>query len=391
MADKYIYLDHNATTPTDPEVMEVMLPYLSDQYANPSSIYKFASRAREAIESSRDKVAALLGANAIEIVFTSSGTEANNFAIKGVAFANKDKGNHIITSKIEHHAILNPCRWLEHQGFKVTYLGVDKHGIVDLNELKEAITDKTVLITIMHANNEVGTIESIEEIGKIAQEHAVYFHTDAVQTVGKIPINVDDLGIDLLSFSGHKFYGPKGIGAFYIKKGTKIDPLIHGGHHERNRRAGTENVPGIVGLGKTCEIALEELGKENNIKTLRDKLQKGILAKIPEVIVLGHPEHRLAGTLAICVKYVEGESMLVNLDFESIAASSGSACTSGSLEPSHVLLAMGIPPQIAHSSLRFSLGRGTTEEDVNKVLEVFPGIVEKLRAMSPFWKKRGNG
>ncbi|MDI6839683.1 MAG: cysteine desulfurase NifS [bacterium] len=386
---KFIYLDHNATTPTDPRVIDAMRPYFNELYSNPSSIYKFGSEAREAIEDARDKVAKLLCADSKEIVFTASGTEANNFAIKGIAYANKDKGNHIITSKIEHHAVINPCRWLERQGFNVSYVGVDKYGVVDLDELKAAITNKTILITIMHANNEVGTIEPIQEIAKFAKERGIYFHTDAVQTAGKIPIDVNKLGVDLLSLSGHKFYGPKGVGALYIKRGTKVDPLIHGGHHEFNRRAGTENVPGIVGLGKACEIAGSEMSEEDTrLKRLRDKLYNGIMNKIPDVILTGHPENRLSGTLSICVKYVEGESMLLNLDYEGISASSGSACTSGSLEPSHVLLSMGIPPQVAHSSLRFSLGRDNTDADIERVIDVFPGVVNRLREISPFGKPR---
>lgn len=383
-----IYLDHNATTPTDTRVVVAMLPYFSDQYGNPSSIYRFASEANEAKESARDKVAKILEAKPEEIVFTSGGTEADNFAIKGIVYANRDKGNHIITSKIEHHAVLNTCEYLEKQGFKVTYISVDRYGIVDLDELKNAITNKTILITIMYANNEVGTIEPIEEVGKIARENGIYFHTDAVQTVGKIPTNVDELGCDFLSLSGHKFYGPKGVGALYIRKGTKIDPLIHGGRHERSRRAGTENVPGIVGLGKACEIALEEIDREGvKLRKLRDKLYQGIFSKMDDVILTGHPEHRLAGTFSICVKYVEGESVLLNLDLEGIAASSGSACTSGATEPSHVLSAMGIPHEIAQGSVRFSLGRGNTEEDVDRVIEVLPRIVDRLRAMSPFGKR----
>lgn len=390
--DRFIYLDHNATTPTDPRVVEAMKPYFSEEYGNPSSIYKFAQEAREALEVARAKVARILNAKPEEIFFTSGGTEADNFAIKGIAYANKEKGNRIITSKIEHHAVLNTCKWLEKQGFKVTYVDVDRYGIVDLDEIKSAITDKTILITIMHANNEIGTIEPIREISKIAKERGVYFHTDAVQTVGKIPIDVSELDIDLLSLSGHKFYGPKGVGALFIRKRTKIDSLLHGGYHERNRRAGTENIPGIVGLGKACEIAMEEQEKEEKkLKALRNRLEKAIVEKIGDVVINGHPEQRLAGTLNICVKYVEGESMLLNLDFEGITASSGSACTSGSLEPSHVLLALGIPPEVAHGSLRFSLGRDNTEEDIDRVIEFLPPIVEKLRAMSPFGRDREGG
>lgn len=386
---KFIYLDHNATTPTDPRVVEVMLPFLKEKYVNPSSIYKSANEVNQAKELAREKVAKLLGAKPREIVFTSGGTEAINFAIKGVAYANKDKGNHIITSKIEHHAVLNTCKYLEKQGFNITYVSVDQHGIVDLDELRDAITGKTILITIMHANNEIGTIEPISEIAKIANEKGIYFHTDAVQTVGKLPVQVDELGVSLLSLSGHKFYGPKGIGALYIRKDTKIDPLIHGGHHESNRRAGTENVPGIVGLGKACEIALKEREEEEiRLKELSNRLRQGIMDNIDDVIFTGHPEQRLHGTVSLCVKYVEGESVLLNLDFEGIAASSGSACTSGSLEPSHVLLALGIPPEIAYGSLRFSLGRDTTQDDIDKVIEVLPQIVNKLRAMSPFGKNK---
>jgi len=384
-----VYLDYAATTPTSPEVIKEMLPYFSGIYGNPSSIYRIAQKAREAVEEAREKIAKFLNARPEEIIFTSGGTEADNLAIKGVAYANMKKGNHIITSKIEHHAVLNTCRWLEKQGFKVTYVSVDKYGVIDLDELKESITDKTILISVMHANNEVGTIEPISEISKIARERGIYFHTDAVQTVGKLPIDVEKLGVDLLSFSGHKLYGPKGIGGLYIRKGTKIDPLIHGGHHERNRRAGTENVPGIVGLGKACEIAAKERSVENErLKILRDKLYKGLKERMEEIILNGHPTNGLPSILNICIKYVEGESMLINLDLEGICVSSGSACTSGSLEPSHVLSAMGVPPEIAQGSLRFSLGRYTTEEEINCVVETLPPIVERLRAMSPLWKKR---
>lgn len=387
-----IYLDYAATTPAHPEVVKEMLPYFNEIYGNPSSIYQLAQKAKGAIEEARERVARLLNAKVEEIVFTSGGTEADNMAIKGIAYANKKRGNHIVTSKIEHHAVLNTCKWLEKQGFKVTYVSVDKYGVVDLDELKKSLTDKTILISIMHANNEVGTIEPIPEIARIAREKGIYFHTDAVQTVGKIPVDVKELGVDLLSLSGHKIYGPKGVGALYIKRGTKIDSLIHGGHHERNKRAGTENVPGIVGLGKACEIVMkEEIGESERIKKLRDMLYQGLRERIDEIALNGHPEKRLPGILNICVKYVEGESMLINLDLEGICASSGSACTSGSLEPSHVLLAMGIPPEISHGSLRFSLGKDTRKEDIERVIEVLPAIVEKLRAMSPFGKKVASG
>ena len=388
--ENLIYLDNNATTPTDERVVEAMLPYFCKKYGNPSSIYKLANESDMAKEEARDKVAKLLNAKPYEIVFTGCGTESDNFAIKGTAFANREKGNHIITSSIEHHAVLNACKWLEKQDFEVTYIGVDKHGVVNLDELCKAITDKTILISIMHANNEVGTIEPIKEIADIAKDNGIYFHIDAVQTVGKLPIDVNDLSVDLLSMSGHKFYGPKGVGALYIRKGTKIDSLLHGGHHERNRRAGTENVPGIVGLGKASEIAMEEFEEEERrVKKLRDRLEKGLMEKIDDVIINGHPERRLPGTLNICVKYVEGESILLQLDHNGIAASSGSACTSGSFEPSHVLTSMGIPPEVAHGSLRFSVGRSNTENDIDKVIEVLPPIVEKLREMSPFGKGKG--
>ncbi len=389
-----IYLDHSATTPTDPRVFDAMRPYFTEIFGNPSSLYRIAQDARAAIEEAREKLAQLLNTSPGEIIFTSGGSESTNFAVKGAAHAMKERGNHIITSAIEHHAVLNPCRFLEQSGFKVSYLPVDSHGIVDLDSLRRAIanppspSDKTILVSIMHANNEVGTIQPIKEVSAIVREKGIYLHTDAVQTVGKIPVDVDDLGVDLLSLSAHKFYGPKGVGALYVRKGTKISPLIHGGHHEKNRRASTENVPGIVGLGKACEIAMNEMDEENKkVKALRDKLQEGLTERIDDILILGHPEKRLSGTLAVCVKWVEGESMLLLLDTEGIAVSSGSACTSGSLESSHVLAAMGLPPETAHGSLRLSLGHGNTKEEINKVLEVFPSVVERLRAMSPFGGK----
>ncbi|MEA1965082.1 MAG: cysteine desulfurase NifS [Candidatus Aerophobetes bacterium] len=389
---KRIYLDYAATTPTHPEVLREMLPYFNEIYGNPSSIYQLAQRAKGAAEEARGKVARLINAKPEEIIFTSGGTEADNLAIKGVAWANEKRGNHTITSKIEHHAVLNTCKWLGKEGFKVTYISADKYGMIDLDELKDSLTDKTILISIMHANNEVGTIQPISEISKIARERKIYFHTDAVQTVGKVPLDVRKLGVDLLSLSGHKLYGPKGVGALYIRKGVKTLPLIHGGHHERNRRAGTENVPGIVGLGKACELAVKEMTSEGRrLKVLRNRLYEGLSEQIEEIVLNGHPQNRLPGILNICIKYVEGESMLINLDLEGICASSGSACTSGSLEPSHVLLAMGIPPEIAHGSLRFSLGEDTTKEDIDRVIEVLPPIVKKLRAMSPFGRKVNSG
>lgn len=388
--DNTIYMDHSSSTPTNQRVIEVMAPYFNKYYGNPSSLYALAQESAKAREAAREKVAKLLNAKVGEIIFTSGGTEANNFAIKGVAFANENKGNHIITSKIEHHSVFNTCKWLEKRGFDVSYIGVDKYGIVNLDELENSITDKTILITIMHANNEVGTIEPLSEIARVAKDNNIYLHTDAVQTVGKVRVEVNELGVALLTLSGHKFYGPKGVGALFIKKGTKIDSLLHGGHHEQNKRAGTENVPGIVGLGVACEIAMEEMEGENKrLRDLRDSLEEGLTERIEDIIVNGHPEKRLSGVLSICIKHIEGESMLLHLDNNSIAASSGSACTSGSLEPSHVLTSMGIPPEVAHGSLRFSLGRSNKESDVDKVIDVLPSIVSKLRAMSPFGKRKG--
>jgi cysteine desulfurase len=380
------YLDSNATTPLDPRVGEAMAPYLAERFANPSAIYTFAQEVREELEEARAQVARLIHADPEEICFTSGGTEADNAAVKGVVGALHNKEGHIITSQIEHHAVLNVCEYMENSGCEVTYLPVDRYGIVDLETLTRAIRENTILITIMHGNNEIGTIEPIEEIARIAHEHTIYFHTDAVQTVGKMLVDVKAMDIDLLSLSGHKFYGPKGIGALYVRKGVQIDPLVHGGHHEWNRRAGTENVPGIIGLGKAAEIAEAELSaNEQKIRYLCAKLEKGILERIPEVIVNGHPEKRLFNTLSICLKGIEGESILLSLDFEGICASSGSACSSGSTDPSHVLLAIGLSHEVAHGSLRLSLNKFNTEEDVDAVLEVLPMITEKLRNMSPFW------
>jgi cysteine desulfurase len=379
-----IYLDHAATTPVHPEVAKAMLPYFTEAFGNPSSIYSYGQEARGAIEEARIKVAELIGARPEEITFTSGGTEANNFALKGVAYANESKGNHIITTAIEHHAVLEPCKFLEKRGFTITYLPVDKYGLVDPDDVKKAITAKTILISVMHANNEVGTIEPVAEIGEIAREAGVYFHTDAVQTAGHVPVNVDELKVDLLSISAHKFYGPKGIGALYVRKGTKLVPFMHGGQQEKRRRAGTENVPGIVGLGKAAELAGQEMDKEAKRQAyLRDKLIGGLMEKIEHLHLNGHPRKRLPNNINISVDFVEGESMLLNLDLEGICASTGSACSSASLEPSHVLLALGVPPEQAHGSLRFTLGRENTEADVERVLEVLPRIVGKLRAMSP--------
>jgi cysteine desulfurase len=386
---KRIYLDYAATTPAYPEVAAAMQPYLSEKFGNPSSLHSFGQEAKVTIEKAREQVVRLIGGSVDEIVFTSGGTEADNFALEGVAFANEKKGNHIIVSKIEHHAITECTEFLAKRGFQITYLPVDKHGLVDPEEVKKAITDKTILVSIMHANNEIGTIEPIAEISKIAKEKGIYFHTDAVQTVGHIPVKVNELEVDLLSLSGHKFHGPKGVGVLYIRKGTRLVSFLHGGGQEKNRRASTENVPGIVGMGVACELASKEIESEIKKQTvLRDKLIKGIMDEIPETVLNGHPARRLPNNVNVCFKYVEGESVLLNLDLAGIAASSGSACTSGSLEPSHVLLAIGLSHEIAHGSLRLTLGKSTTAEDIDYVLEKLPPIIEKLRAMSPLFKKK---
>jgi cysteine desulfurase len=382
-----VYLDHAATTPTHPEAAKAMLPYFTDVFGNPSSIYSCGREARGAVEEARTKVAELIGARSEEIIFTGGGTEADNHALKGVAYANERKGNHIITTSIEHNAVLEVCKFLERRGFKITYLPVDEYGLVAPDDVKRAITDRTILISVMHANNEVGTIEPVEEIGKIAREAGVYFHTDAVQTVGHIPVNVDELKADLLAISAHKFYGPKGVGALYVREGTRLVSLMHGGGQEKKCRAGTENVPAIVGLGKAVELAGQEMGKEaERLAHLRDKLIKGLLEKIDNIRLNGHPTRRLPNNVNVSVDFVEGESLLLNLDLEGICASTGSACGLASPEPSHVLLALGLPPEQAHGSLRFTLGRENTEADVERVLEVLLGIVARLRAMSPLLK-----
>lgn len=384
---KRIYLDYAATTPTHPEVVKAMLPYFTEAFGNPSSIHSYGQEAKGAIEEARTKVANLIGAQDEEIVFTSGGTEADNFALKGVAFASENRGNHIITSSIEHHAVIETGKFLEGRGFRVTYLPVDKYGLVDPDDVRRAITEKTILISVMHASNEVGTIEPITEIGKIAKEAGVYFHTDAVQTAGHILVDVNKLGVDLLSMSAHKLYGPKGVGALYIRKGTKLIRFMHGGEQERKRRASTENVPGIVGFGKAIEFAQQEMSQEaERLTYLRDKLIKGLLERIDHSRLNGHPVMRLPNNVNISVDYVEGESMLLNLDLEGICASTGSACSSSSLEPSHVLLALGLSHEQAHGSLRFSLGKWTTEDEIERVLDVLPPIVAKLRAMSPLLK-----
>ncbi len=375
-------MDHSSTTAVDPAVTEAMLPYFSEKFGNPSSLYTIGRQARKAIEEARQRVADLIGAKKEEIIFTGSGTESNNLAIKGLAFKNRKKGDHLITSSIEHHAVLHTCKYLETQGFKVTYLPVSREGLVNPADVEKAITAKTILLTIMHANNEIGTLQPVEEIGKIAKEKNIPFHTDAVQTVGKIPVNVEALGVSLLSMSAHKMYGPKGVGALYIRKGTFIEPQLHGGGHERNLRSSTENVPGIVGFGKACELAKQRLPDEMKIADMRDRLIKGIL-EIKDSYLNGHPTKRLPGNANFRFSYIEGESMILNLDMKGVSASTGSACSSTSLEPSHVLLAIGLKPEEAHGSLRLTLGRGNTQEDVDYVISVLPEIVNKLRMISP--------
>ncbi|MCE5285432.1 MAG: cysteine desulfurase NifS [Pelosinus sp.] len=381
---KRIYFDHSATTPTDPEVAKLMLEYMTDKFGNPSSVHAFGREVRKALDTARENVAALIGAKTNEIFFTSGGTEADNLALKGIAFANRKKGNHIITTSIEHHAILHSCEYLEKQGFEVTYLPVDENAMVSIEDIKKAITDKTILISVMFANNEVGTIQPIKEIGQLAREKGIYFHTDAVQAAGNYPIDVNEYNVDLLTLSSHKFYGPKGVGVLYVRKGVRLDSVQHGGGQERNVRPGTENVPGIIGLGKAAQIAKQEMpSRMAHMTALRDKLIKGIQTKIPDIKLNGHPTKRAPGNVNFSFRYVEGEALLLNLDLKGIAASSGSACTSGSLDPSHVLLAMGLTHEVAHGSLRISLGRGNTEEDIDYCLEVLPEILERLRAMSP--------
>ncbi|KPQ45176.1 MAG: cysteine desufurase [Candidatus Methanoperedens nitroreducens] len=375
-------MDHSATTATDPAVTEAMLPYFSEKYGNPSSLYTIGRQARRAIEEARQHVSDLIGAKKEEIIFTGSGTESDNLAIKGSVLKNRGKGDHIITSSIEHHAVLHTCKYLEKNGFKVTYLPVSKEGIVNPADVEKAITPQTILITIMHANNEIGTIQPIEEIGKIAKEKQITFHTDAVQTAGKIPVNVDALGVSMLSVSAHKIYGPKGVGALYLRKGTAIEPQLHGGGHERNIRSSTENVPGIVGFGKASELAKERLPHESNLTALRDSLIKGVL-EIEDSYLNGHPVKRLPNNANFRFSFIEGESMILNLDMKGVAASTGSACSSTSLEPSHVLMAIGLRPEEAHGSLRLTLGRKNTQEDVDYVISVLPDIVKKLRMISP--------
>ncbi|MFQ5952621.1 MAG: cysteine desulfurase NifS [Candidatus Omnitrophota bacterium] len=384
-----VYLDNNATTRTHPEVLEAMLPFYGEFYGNPSSVHSFGREARKHLEKARGSVAALIKADSPEeIVFTSGGTESDNLAIKGVASALKEKGNHIVTSSVEHHAVLNTCKHLEEQGWRVTYLRVDECGLIDLKELEESITGDTVLVSIMAANNETGTVMPVEEIGKICSEKNVIFHTDAVQLIGKLPFDVNKTRAHLVSLSAHKIHGPKGVGALYIRKETKIDPCQHGGHHEKNKRAGTENIPGIVGLGKACEIASAfGLPRRDEIKKLRDKLHERIKSQVCDVRVNGHPEKRLPNTLNISFQYLEGESIVLSLDLEGIAVATGSACTSGNLEPSHVLKSMGVKPLFSQGAVRFSFSMFNTEEEIDYIMEKLPPIIERLRKMSPVYEE----
>jgi len=382
-----VYLDHNATTPIDPRVLEAMMPYLQEEFGNASSLHQWGRRARAALEDSRAKIASLLGAEKDSIVFTGGGTEADNLAIKGVVWANQEKGKHIITSAVEHHAVLHTCEWLAKQGLEVSFLPVDAKGRLDPEDLKKAIRPDTILITLMHANNETGTIFPLKEFGQIARERKVYFHTDAIQSFCKIPLQVEEDQIDLLSLSAHKIYGPKGVGTLYIRKGTKMVATLHGGSQERKRRPGTENVTGAVGFARAAELLHADMEKEGTrLAALRDQLQNGIRERIPHVQLHGDPENRLPGTLNMSFEFVEGESLILSLDMEGIGVSSGSACTSDSLEPSHVLLSMGIPHEVCHGSLRFSLGRNNTKEQIDYVLEVLPKVVARMRAMSPLAK-----
>jgi|YelNatPaOPRAMG01_1025707.scaffolds.fasta_scaffold00021_66 cysteine desulfurase len=378
-----VYLDHNATTPVREEVLAAMLPYFSERFGNASSVHSFGREARRALEEARETIARAIGAEPSEVLFTGSGTEADNTAIKGVALAQREKGRHIITSKVEHKAVLETCKFLEKQGFRVTYLPVDRTGMVSPESVEEAIEEDTILVSVMHANNEVGTVNPIARIGAICRERGILFHTDAVQSFCKLPIQVREMNIDLASFSAHKIYGPKGVGALFVRRGVRFLPLLHGGEHERNRRAGTENVPGIVGFAKAVELALAEREEEcQRLTRLRDRLWEGIRRRIERVHLNGHPTERLPGTLNVSFEGVEGESILLSLDLKGVAASSGSACTSGSLSPSHVLAAMGIPPELAQSAVRFSLGRSNTEEDIDYTVEILPEIVARLRQMS---------
>ena len=389
---KIIYLDYNATTPVRSEVFKAMQPLLTDFWGNPSSIHRIGRKAKNLLDDARSQVAKSLGAQPSEIVFTSSGTESNNLAVKGVAQKYAEKGRHIITTAVEHPGILETCRYLENNGYSVTYVRVDREGMIDLDDFEKAFRDDTILVTAMLANNETGNIFPIKDMAAIASERGVFFHSDAVQAVGKIPVNAQELGVDMLSISGHKFYAPKGVGALYVRNGIKLENIIHGGHQERGLRAGTENMAGIVALAKACELAEKDMNTlAPKLLERRKKLEEGITARIEEVKLNGHPELRLPNTVNMSFSHVEGESITMGLDEQGVSASSGSACGSGSPQPSHVLMAMGIPPLQAQGSIRFSLGRENTDEDVDFVLDVLPPIIKKFRAMSPLYRRKNSG
>ncbi len=383
-----VYLDNAATTAVDGDVLAAMLPYFAKHYGNAASLHSFGQDARQAVEDARQQIASFIGARTEEIIFTGGGTESDNLALKGVASALKTRGKHIITSSIEHHAVSETCGFLEQEGYRVTYLPVDQYGLVDPDGVQKAIEAETIIISIMHANNEIGTIQPIAEIGRIARERGICFHTDAVQTLGHIPVKVNDLNVDMLSASAHKLYGPKGVGILYVRKGTRIDPIMHGGEQERKRRPSTQNVPAVVGFGRAVQLASLRMAEENEIIAgLRDRFIKELTAKIENCRLNGHPSQRLPNNVNISIEYVEGESLILSLDMEGIACSTGSACSSARLEPSHVLMAIGCPHELAHGSLRFSLGRQTTDDDLDYVLDILPAIVTRLRKMSPLYKK----
>lgn len=386
METRKVYLDHSATTPVAPEVLQAMIPYFSEKMGNPNSIHAWGREAKTAVDASRQKVADLIGADAREIIFTGSGSAADNLAIKGAVWARKNRGGHIVTTAVEHHAVLDTVKWLGKNGYETTFLPVDEFGMVSPDELKRSLRDDTVLVSVMHGNNEVGTVNPIGRLGEICRERGVLFHADAVQTAGHIPIDVSKLPVDMLTISAHKMYGPKGIGALYIRKGIKLVPLVHGGGQEFGIRSGTENVPEIVGFGAASDLArrLHDAGEEARVSRLRDKLLDGVVARIPDSFVTGHRVHRLPFHGSVCIRHIEGEGILLRMDYLGIAVSSGSACTSGSLDPSHVLLAMGLDHATAHGSVRLTLGRDTTDADIDYVLEKFPQVAETLRMMSPY-------
>ena len=382
-----VYLDNNATTRMDPRVRDAMMPFFLENFGNASSVHSYGQKARTGIEETRQQVADLIGAQPKEVVFTSGGTESDNTALRGVAAYRRSRGNHIITTTIEHPAVLRTCEQLEKEGYRVSYIPVDSEGMVQLEKLRDAIDEETILISVIHANNEIGCIQPIEEIVHLARERKILFHSDAVQSVGKIPVNVKELGVDLLSFSGHKFHGPKGTGALFVRRGVRMNALLLGGSHERSRRAGTENVAGVVGLGKACELAGQEMeGFNTRVRSLRNRLEEEILRQIPETVVNGTREHRMPHVSNISFRYLEGEGLLISLDFQGVAVSTGSACSSGSLEPSHVLTAIGRDSELAHSAIRFSLSRMTTEEDISYVLGILPEIIERMREVSPLYR-----